>query len=306
MRENLRLFTMGGLGKVLQPGDVYGQLVNRAHSDLLGNYEWSFRLTNTIVNSVAPKLAGTITVAQGSPVVIGTGTSFTLSDVGAFLWVGGVGMTPLPIADVQGSQILNLSSPFAGPTLINTAYHLAPLFYLVSEAEEVLDVMSDVVYLEKRLREEINMFDPGRTDQGGSPSQWWCQAPPSPDGSLMIELYPTPQDARAYLVEYYRRAPVLVNDADIPLISSTLVEEKATITACEMMYASTAQSTWLQLRDKHQMNLDGGQTPPAGMLGELLSRDAARQQYKGRAQRPRPLNVGYDSSFTPLHTFGNE
>lgn len=302
MRDSLRIFTMGGLGKTLQPGDVYGQLINRAQRDLAEDWEWSFRRTNTIVNTVAPKTAGSITVATGSPVVIGTGTHFTLADKGAFLWVGGVGTTPLPIADVQGTQMLNLTSPFAGPTLTNTTYRLAPLFYLVEGAQEILSVISNDVYLDKRLREEINWLDPCRTDQGGAPSYIWAEAPHSPDGSLMMEMWPTPSDARAYLVEFFRGAPLLENDVDIPILQSTLIEEKAMITCCEMMYASTGQSTWLALRDKHQANLDGGLDPPGGKLGQALNRDAARQQYLGRVKKPRPFLQGYDSGFTPLHT----
>ncbi len=306
MKNRLRLFTMGGLGEILQDGDVYGELVNRAYDDIWSDYPWSYKRTNQIVNTVPPKSNGRITVATGSPAVIGTGTGFTVADKGSFLWVGGVGTTPLPIINVAGNQIVTLSAPFAGPTLTQTSYICAPLYYLVEGSDEIISIVSNDVQLQKRLREEINVIDPTRTDQGGAPSCWWCEAPPSMDGSLMVELWPTPQDARAYLVEYFRKTPLLENDIDIPLIPSQLVEEKAMITACEMMYASTGQQTWLQLRQSHQMNLDGGLTPPAGKLGEALDRDATRQQYIGREQQPTGWLGEYDSSFTPLHiVFGS-
>lgn len=295
---------MGGLGEVLQANDVYSFLINRAYDDLWSDWDWSYRVTNAIVNTRPPKTAGTITLAVGSPVVIGTGTAFDYNDKGAFLWVGGVGTTPLPIADVQGPLMLNLTAPFAGPTLINTPYTLAPLYYLVEGAEEVLHVISNDVYLDKRLLEEVNVLDPCRTDQGGAPAYIWCQAILSNDGSQMIELWPTPSDARAYLIWFRRRTPVLEQDTDIPYLPSTLIEEKAMIPACEMMFSSTGQGSWLALRDKHQFNLDANLDPPGGKLGQALTRDAERQQYLGRMQKPRPfLSSGqFDASFTPLHT----
>lgn len=295
MKEQLRLFTMGGLGlTVAGSDDVYGRLVNRAHADIVESFDWSFRLTNTIVNTVAPKNTGTITVTTGSPSILGTGTNFTYSDVGAFLWVGGAGTTPLPIADVQGIQLASLTSPYSGPSRINTNYVSAPLFYLVENALEVLSVTSQDTLLQKRLRDEINRIDPTRTDMGGTPSLFWCEAPHSPDGSLRIEFWPVPADARAYLVEYRQAAPQLIRDSDLPLVKSHVVEEKATATACQMLYASTGASAWSDLADKHFVVY-------AQLLEEALDADARRQQYRGRLTNPGPVLNGYDSQFTPSH-----
>ncbi len=115
MKKNLLYFTMGGLGLTVQSGtqDVMGQLINRAYADIFEGWDWSFRLSNTVINSAAPKMQGSITVTQGSPAILGTGTNFTYSDVGSFIWVGGQSQTPLPIADVSGPQLATLASPYA-------------------------------------------------------------------------------------------------------------------------------------------------------------------------------------------------
>lgn len=302
MREALRLICMGALGTTLQDADVYGSLINQSHSELTEQFEWSWRLTNAIINTVMPKSAGTVTVSTGSPVVLGSGTHFTVADKGSFIWVGGIGSTPLPIADVSGGQIVTLAHPFAGQTMQGTGYRCAPLYYLVEGSQEILEVSSENYRLEKRLREEINRLDPTRSDQGGAPSTLWCQAPPSPDGSLMLEFWPVASDSRAYLVEYRRRAPLLVRDGDLPLVPSTCVVEHAAITACEMMYTSTGQRSWIELANRHHTNLYGDGGTDEGKLQKALNRDAAIQQYRGRAQRPSDLwSRGYDAGFDPLH-----
>lgn len=296
MRESLRLFTTGGLGLTLQPNDVYSQLVNRAHEDIVESYDWSFRLTNTVINTVPPKSNGSITLTTGSPSILGTGTTFTLADVGSFLWLGNSGNTPLPIADVQGAQLASLANPYSGPSTIQTSYIVAPLFYLVENALEVLSVVNQDWLLQKRQREEFNRADPCRTDQGGSPSEFWCQAPPSPDGSLMIELWPVPADARGYLVEFRCRAPKLIRDGDLPLVKSIVVEEKAIAMACQMVFSSTGARQWLELSDKHQQLYQLA-------LEEALASDARRQQFRPGVTNPGPITDGtYDAVFTPDHS----
>ncbi len=301
-RENLRLLTMGGLGTVLKDGDTYGSLINRAHGDLIEDYEWSVRFTNATLNTVAPKNTGTVTLTQGQPTVLGTGTNFSYADVGSFLWLGSPAQAETVIVqDVPGSAMLVLSSPYAGPSQVNVGYTLAPRYYVIPGALEVLGIYCQDLELTKRLREDINAIDPTRTDQGGSPSICWCPAPVAADRSQMVELWPLPADYRTYLVDFRRGAPLLVNDIDRPLIPSTVVEEKAAIVACEMMFASTGQRTWLELALRHHETLFGDGAGNPGKLAQALDRDAGTTQYKGRMTSPGPTVRGYDGAFTPSH-----
>lgn len=307
MRDNLRLQLMGGLGLVLEPDDTYSKLINRAHTTLVEAYDWSFRLSNTVVNTVPPKSNGTVTLTIGSPSILGTGTSFTYADVGGFLWLGsgGGGNTPLPISDVAGLQLASLANPFSGPSVVQVGYTTAQRYYLIENALEVLSVVSEDFQLQKRLLAEINDLDPCRTDQGGSPAVLWCNAPPSPDGSVMIELWPIAADYRPYLVTYRCKAPKLVRDSDLPLIDSTLVEEQAMVMGCEMMAASTGQQSWFTIRQLHYQNLYGDGGNNIGKLSEALIADSRRQQYLPGVTNPGPFMSGYDGSYTPSHAGGD-
>lgn len=301
LRENLRLLLMGGLGLTLEDNDTYGRIINRAYQDIWDAHQWSFRLTNTVLNSVAPKSDGFVTMTAGSPSILGIGTHFSLADKGAFIWPTGISGTPLPIADVSGPQIATLTNPYSGPSFVKGSYTIAPLYYLIEDAAEVLTLRCNDVELDKRLREEINEIDPTRTDMGGAPSLLWCYAPSSFDGSCMIELWPVPADRRGYLVDYRRRAPKMVNDTDIPLLKSIMIEEHAADIGCQMMYARTSQRSWLELSELHRTRYEG----PDGLGGALAAakdEDERRVSYRGQITNQEPFDRSGDMSYIPTHS----
>lgn len=258
--------------------DTLGKFINRAQAQCCESYDWSFLHTNYVVNSVAPKSDGTISLTQGNATVFGAGTNFTPADIGAFLWVGGLNIAPVPIADVQGPAICTLGFPWSGPTQVGISYVIAPLYYLIEGGLEVFAVRQ-IEFLEKVTRETLNIWDPARIGQGGAPALNWANAPASPDGSVQIELYPVCTDTRPYLIEYKMKPPLLVNDNDVPLIPYEIIEEKAAAAACRALYASTGQASWQALAQFHQ-----------GLYTEAFesgwNADRRRQQHSNMVTQP--------------------
>jgi hypothetical protein len=288
MQADLQLMIMGALSP-----DTIVQLLNRAQAQILESFDWSFLHVNTVINSVAPKAQGVITVSQGQSLVLGTGTAFGPEDKGAFLWVGGLQTAPIPIAAVQGTAILTLASPWSGPTFVNIGYSLAPLYYLVEDALEIFAVRS-IVNLEQISRASLNAADPARVAQGGDPSTHWTDAPVSPDGSLRIELWPTPADTRAYLIEYKRKAPQLTVPNDTPLCPYACIEAKAAMTACQALYGSTGQASWMQLAQKYTQEY-------ADELDAARAVDARRVLARNGVTRSERTPGQWDALFGPVH-----
>lgn len=247
MITDLRLLTAGRLSD-----SVITTLLNRAHKQVLESYPWSFLLTNAVINGATPKVAGTITVGQGSNIVQAAGAAWGQEDVGSFLWISGLGLTPLPVQSVQGLNTLTLAYPWVGPTQIGASYVLEPLYYLVEGALEVYSVRANGIELNPRTREYINEIDPTRASVGAVPCLDWCSAPASPDGSVQVELWPPSGGPMAYLVDFKRQAFDMSNPFDKPLCPYSIVEEKAMESACLQMLANTGQQSWLALADRHK------------------------------------------------------
>lgn len=269
------------------------QIINNAQRQIVEAYEWSYCYTNVVINSVAPKQNGKVTLSTGSPQVLGVDCSFTVNDVGSFFWAGGLQLAPCPIVDVQGKNALTLEVPWPGPPMQLSAYILAPLYYRVEGALEVRAVRA-INELEKRTREEINAADPCRVAFGGAPALCWCPAPYDQSGTLQIELWPVCQDARWYLCDVKRRAPFLTRPTDNPLCPSAVLEAKSLMDASLAAYASSGNAQWLELANKYE----------ARFLKEWEDNqiaDARKMRHLKQTSPPRPVPFPYDAGYTPTH-----
>lgn len=288
MFQTLRLQVQGNV----DDGDLKAT-INNCQRQICESYDWTFLDGTMVVNSVVPHQNGTVTLSTGSPNVIGSGTSFNVNDAGAFFWAGGQVMAPVPVQSVQG-QILTLQSPWPGPSVIGSAYILAPLYYPLTGALEVQSVRQ-IDYLEKLTRDKVNRRDPARIFAGATPALVWCNAPHAEDGSVQIELWPTAGDARPYLCEVKLAAPLLIDTTDQPLCPSAVLEAKSLMDACLSAYATTGNQQWVQLADRYQ----------ARYLTELEDariKNADRQRHRTMVEPPSRRSIGPgDSQYFPTH-----
>lgn len=288
MINDVRLLVMGRLDL-----PTIQLLINRAQSQICENYDWSFLLTNTVINSVVPKQDGTISVSQGQNFVIGNGCNFGPEDIGSFIWIGGLNIAPYPIQSVQGTNALTLVAPWCGPNMIGEGYSLSPLYYLVENSLQILSIRQTVP-LDKVTREELNRIDPARIAQGGNPSTAWAMGPPSFDGSQTAELWPVPQVPNPYLVEFKRRPSLMVNPNDTPLAPYSCIEAKAMMAACDALFASTGQQSWAVLGAKYV-------TLYAQELDDCRAADRKNWMHSSGLTAPPPMNLQQDALYVAVH-----
>jgi hypothetical protein len=249
MKNDLNLLSMNGL----VASDVTS-LLNKCQREELESYQWSFLLTDVIVNSVVPYQTGTVTVTQGSTTLTGTGTNFTSSMVGWFLWVGPTLTTPVLISGFTSATQLTLSTAWGAPTQTNVGYSIQPLYYSVSPLIEVYSVRQ-IADLEMVSQVELNRRDPSRIATGGSPSLNWSPAPfnnPTSNGAYQIELWPRPSSALPYVVTGKIGNLVMEASSDLPVIPSQVLEAKAMMYLCRATFANNGNPKWLQLAEAYR------------------------------------------------------
>lgn len=249
MINDLTLLSMSGL-----VSSDLTSLLNKCQLEELESYQWSFLLTDIVINSVVPYQTGTITVTQGSTTATGVGTNFTSSMAGWFLWVGPTLTTPVLVSAVVSATQLTLSTPWGGLTQTNAGYSLQPLYYSVSPLIDVYSVRQ-IADLEMISQSELNQRDPSRIATGGSPSLNWAPAPfnnPTSNGAYQIELWPRPSSALPYVVSGKQGNLTMIAPTDLPVIPSQVLEAKAMMYLCRATFANNGNPKWLQLAEAYR------------------------------------------------------
>jgi hypothetical protein len=245
MLSDLNLMAMASL----IPPDLR-KLLNKCQRDEVEAWEWSFSLTNIIINGIQPFQQGTITLTQGSDQVVGVGTNWTNAMNYWWLWSGPTLTTPVIVNQVTSPTTATLSSAWGAPTTIGTGYTLQPLYYSVYPLIEVYNV-KQIDFLTETSREALNRIDPSRIATGGAPSERWANAPFDFCGNFQIELWPRISSALPYIVEGKRGHTDMINDSDMPLIPSAVIESKAMMYIARSNFASNGNPRWAQLADQY-------------------------------------------------------
>ena len=212
-------------------------LLNAANrEEVESGWPWDFLFSNYVLYSAAPLSAGTISVTQGSALVTGVGTSFTtVANAQSFINIGGSNIS-IPIASVQTTTQLTLTSPYMGANISGTSYSISTNVYSVVGFQEVYNVRQ-IIDLEKTSREQLNLMDPARIANGGAPSIQWAPAGFDAAGNIQIELWEVPSAVYPYVCEGKLAAAVMVNPTDLPQIPSAVIMNKTlwkTALACYM------------------------------------------------------------------------
>lgn len=212
-------------------------LLNAANrEEVEAGWPWDFLFSNYVLYSAAPQSTGTITVTQGSAIVTGAGTSFAaVANAQSFVNIGGSNIS-IPIASIQSTTQLTLTSPYMGANISGTSYSLSTNVYSVIGFQEVYNVRQ-IIDLEKTSREQLNLMDPARIATGGAPSVQWAPAGFDSAGNIQIELWEVPSAAYPYVCEGKLAAATMVNPTDLPQIPSAVIMNKClwkTALACYM------------------------------------------------------------------------
>lgn len=242
-----------------------GALLNFCQRAEVESYDWSFLHEVITIWSTQQNITGTITIAQNSTIVQGTGTAFTQTNpnmAGWYIHVGPTLAVPVIINTVQSATTMTLTEPYAGPTQTNVPFIAYQVMNDVSPLIEVTRVRQ-TFYLEEISRAVLDFMDPARLATGGNPAVYWSKGiwnPTSPTGTVLstvyphlsIELWPTSSALYPYLVEGKVGPVDMVNSTDQPQLPSSVIENKAAMYACRSIFASSGNAKWLQLAETYE------------------------------------------------------
>lgn len=196
------------------------RFVQNSYRRIIRRRMWKATIVQGVTSSVAPTNIGTVNVTTGSPLVYGSGTAWTVALIGQQFRIG-FNFPWYNIVNVDvTNQILFLELPWADVSIPNSAYLIFRMIYNLGPGLRMLNEIRN------QLMGFVCMSDTGKIQILNARDTWRAQVgwpfravpwPPSPDGNLRVELYPTPFMQQSFPFTAYAQPPDLVEDTDIPL-----------------------------------------------------------------------------------------
>lgn len=107
---------------VQQQTDLVKKSINIALNRIDEYFEWPFYMVNSgVISTVAPYTTGTVTVVNGSPVILGVGTVWTSAMVGRKIRVGN-GQPYYRIKSIDSPTALTLTALYQSSSIVGTTY----------------------------------------------------------------------------------------------------------------------------------------------------------------------------------------
>lgn len=166
----------------------------------------------------AAKTAGTVEVTRGSDVVTGTGTDFTLGDVGRQFMAGNRAPVYTIVTVDEALQRLTLDRDFGGTTNAATVYRVVDAYVTVpSDFQQFIHVLDPKQNWRLRhwvTQDDLNRIDVARSS-AGTP---WAVVDRrfAASGLPQYEIWPYAVSERNYPYFYMKRVGDLVEDTDTP------------------------------------------------------------------------------------------
>jgi hypothetical protein len=167
-------------------------LLRRRYQVALDRSEWSFLRKDVTFVTTPPYTTGTISAAQGSTTVTGSGTDWTSLIVGGYLLVPD--SQPLRIVSVSSSTSLDLEAPWPSASLTDSPYTIVfPTVSLPSDCRTVIHLHNGRFRLREINLGVVRQRDPGLSRISTpayyskiSPSLLWIW--PSPGASIVHRM----------------------------------------------------------------------------------------------------------------------
>ena len=290
MQADLQLLGMANLNAT----DV-GALLNKVNREEVESHDWSFLWQNLVLWSYQPYSTGTVTLTQGSDVLVGSGTTFTSLFTGWFMSVGATLTVPIQINAFIDASTLQMTSPWLGASQSGLGFSLYPRFYDVYPLIEVVNVKQED-FLVETSQEALNRIDPARVSTGGDPALRWAPGQWTNDQPRhwTIELWPQPSSFLPYIVEGKIGPVDMFNPNDEPQLPSAVVENKALYYLALAAFASNGNQKWFQIAQ-------GYQNTYKDELEKAIAADNRRKITLGSSSDGRDLLVNSGLDYYSIH-----
>lgn len=272
---------------------------NDAYVTLVVTYDWIARYKEAIINTVATYATGTVTMTQGSDVVVGVGTTFTSAMTGRFIRANNADSYH-KVTFVDPTHLTLAEAVWPYETATDVSFEVFALNYEMPIDCERLDMYPGyVLHLQERDTAWLNSVDPGRRHTAGAIPKVWVPKGVSPStapnpGALIVEFWPRLSTSVAIRTPYLMRARDLAV-SEVPIIRSDVIETRALIGCFSRLYAEFGAEQWLTLLKEYKEDYEQ-------VLGEALRDDQSKHALP-RAVRAES-GPGYDYDFMVRNDIG--
>lgn len=199
---------------------LIGRWINNNYRKIIERRNWYGLMVRGQVSTPQMTSAGTATITNGSALVSGQGTGWTAALIGQQFRVGFTNPFQTIVDVNPTTQVLELDMPYGAQSLTSTGYQIAQVWVtLGANIRYILDAVNQQQGWRMQTnvpQQSLNEIDTWRTSVGWS--YLFSALPPTPDGQLQVEIYPTPFFLQVFPYLAYTQPPNMVADADSPVM----------------------------------------------------------------------------------------
>jgi hypothetical protein len=206
-----------------------GRAINNAYRSIIDRRMWyGLRVMG---QAQVPNITagGMVTVVNGSTALVGVGTAWTNALIGLQFRTGFT-FPFQTIATFVDATHMTLQTPYVG-TSGTFAYQIVEAYMTFGgNVKSLLWATNQLqgwpINVSTRV-EAINAWDTWRTSLGWA--RYMAKRPPTPDGQLQVEIWPTPYAQQVFPFEAFTQPPNMEADTDTPVawIRSDLLVQRA-------------------------------------------------------------------------------
>lgn len=196
------------------------RIINNQYRKIIEYRNWYGLMVRGQVTTPQQYSVGTATATFGSNTVVGIGTGWTTNLIGLQFRSGFTSpwQTIVDVSPDTIPQTLTLDMPYGGMTITSGYTIVREFITLGANVRYLLDAVNQFQGYRMAVnvpQQTINEIDTWRTSVGWS--LVFSNLPPTPDGQMQWEIWPSPTFQQVFPFLAYTQPPNLVNDTDCPV-----------------------------------------------------------------------------------------
>ena len=204
--------------------------LNQSQQEIWNAYEWPWSLDREIVQTVADKTAGTVSIDSGATTVTGVSTAFASGDVGKYIQFSSSNDWYKITASASATSLTIEAAYTATSNLSAGTYTIRKFFYSTSSSVDKVLTMRQAIgpdILEMIHYRDFDIFRPNPTSTGNPNTAIVFGYESS--GNLQFTPYPWPSVVMNLEVRFKKRVTELSGDTDTSTIpikwhSTTMID----------------------------------------------------------------------------------